>query len=486
MRALLRLMSVAAFCTTPALGQWSVSNLSLARQRVGAGATEDRFYFAGGCTQIGFTDVIDVYDSASSAWSQINLSARMDNVSVAAVGDWVFFAGGRRPGTTPSGVVDVFHEPSGTWQQLIAPIAAQSLGAGAIGGKVYLFGGLNPALGWLASVQVFDTVTGSWSVLPLPGGPRGYCSVSTDGRWLCSINSLVNDIDVFDTITGNWQHTVAPGNNNTGTILDGKMYVVSCDLGVEEHRMSVLDLTTFSWSSMRRPVRRCLPPSEALGPFLVFMNGRDVLAPGWFVFDSADVFNTWSGEWRTMDLPPGMHFRGVASSEAASMIMAGGGTPDGGLNFFSSAVDIFTVDQDIGQAYCGPAANNSTGRPARLLAVGVTSVADNFMTLAAHDAPPGQVGLFLVGTLPASVPNPAGSPGTLCVGGTFGRLLRHVRTVNSAGILAATIDAQDLPLSPSRPAMPGETLHFQACFRDAGPLGPTVNFSDARAITFTP
>jgi hypothetical protein len=271
-----------------------------------------------------------------------------------------------------------------------------------------------------------------------------------------------------------------------GTVVDGKLYIVSCQGGVEYYRMAVLDLDTWSWSYERRPERRCAPASKALGPFLVFMNGRDVLAPGWVVYDSADVFNTWSGEWRSMDLPPGMHGRGVAKSDSASMIMAGGGTPDGGLNLFSSAVDIFTVDLDIGQAYCGPAATNSTGRSARLLAVGVTSVADNFLTLAAHDAPPGQVGLFLVGTLPANVPNPAGSAGTLCIGGTFGRLLSHVRTVNAAGILAATIDAQDLPLSPPRPAMPGETLRFQACFRDVGPLGPTVNFSDARAITFAP
>ncbi len=105
---------------------------------------------------------------------------------------------------------------------------------------------------------------------------------------------------------------------------------------------------------------------------------------------------------------------------------------------------------------------------------------------AAHDAPPGTSGVFLVGTLPASVPGPMGSPGTLCVGGTTGRLVSHVRRVNAAGILAATIDLQDLPLSPARPALPGETLRFQACFRDGGPFGPTFHFSDARAITFAP
>jgi hypothetical protein len=487
MSILLRAVAVAGFCAGPATAQWSTSNLSIERQRVGASASPTRFYFAGGCNHLGLSDVIDVYDSITSSWSQTTLSEPKDVVSVAASGDWVFFAGGRRPLGMSSPVVDVLHEPTGTWQQLTLPNAARHMGAEALDGKVYLFGGFNPTQGWLASVQVFDTVSWSWSVLQLPGTGRGHCSVSTDGRWLCSVDaSPLNQIDVFDALTGSWRHTNAPANDSVGTVVAGRLYTVSCEGGIEYYRMSVLDLETFSWSVIRRPERRCNPYSEALGPFLVFMNGRDVLAPSWSVYDSADVFNTWSGEWRTMDLPPGMHFRGVAKSDAASKIMAGGGTPDGGLNYFSSAVDIFTVDLDIGQEYCGPAANNSTGRPARLLAVGVTSVGDNFMTLAAHDAPPGQVGLFLMGTLPASVPNPAGASGTLCVGGTFGRLISHVRTVNAAGILAATIDAQDLPLNPSRPAMPGETLRFQACFRDVGPLGPTVSFSDARAITFTP
>jgi len=44
----------------------------------------------------------------------------------------------------------------------------------------------------------------------------------------------------------------------------------------------------------------------------------------------------------------------------------------------------------------------TSGLPARLLAVGVDSVAGNSMTLAAHHAPPGQLEMFLVQTMPVN------------------------------------------------------------------------------------
>jgi len=147
-------------------------------------------------------------------------------------------------------------------------------------------------------------------------------------------------------------------------------------------------------------------------------------------------------------------------------------------------VSVLELAPHIGTAYCPATTPNSTGVPARMRAAGMTSITENYLTLAAFDAPPGQLGLFIVGVQPALIANPGGAPGNLCVGSAVGRLAGHVRTIDDEGRLAATIDLTQLPLGPTRSAVAGETLYFQAVMRDVPPGAP-IHFSDALAVTLT-
>ena len=54
----------------------------------------------------------------------------------------------------------------------------------------------------------------------------------------------------------------------------------------------------------------------------------------------------------------------------------------------------------------------------------------------------------------------------------------------SGGLLELTLDPTAIPTSPPSSIRPSDTWHFQAAFRDRNP-GPTSNFTDAVAVTFS-
>ncbi|MCP3914058.1 MAG: hypothetical protein GY711_00705 [bacterium] len=141
----------------------------------------------------------------------------------------------------------------------------------------------------------------------------------------------------------------------------------------------------------------------------------------------------------------------------------------------------FVLDGEIGTSYCGPAAPNSTGLPARISAAGSTAVAANNVALRADDLPPGQFGYFLAGQTQGFF-NPAGSQGFICLQGTIGRYNQAANIIQGpTGSIA--LDLQSIPVSPPVAVVPGETWSFQCWFRDNNP-GLTSNFTDGVEILF--
>ena len=124
---------------------------------------------------------------------------------------------------------------------------------------------------------------------------------------------------------------------------------------------------------------------------------------------------------------------------------------------------------------------NETLAPALLTATGSRGVNDGNMSLSAYDAPPGAMGLFLVG--PGGSPVPFGLGGSLCVGQPFSRLT-GVRTVGSLGTAMHKIDFSEAPASNL--ISPGTALTFQFAYRDIFFLTgqTTFNASDAVRVVF--
>jgi len=278
-------------------------------RRGSAGATGlgDLMIVAGG--ESPYEDSVEIIDTRNGSSSVAHLSIPRSGLGVAAWGDYAVFAGGdvsvwldpRRL----TGRVDVLVLTTNSWApQLELPVPVKYAGGGAIDGKAFFAGGITAGPSTVSYAQILDLTTFTWTLYPLPGNPRAHIDVRTDDRWLCLVGGggvqAGNRIDVYDSISSTWHHTTTPTvtSGSKGAVVDGRLYVVSCDPGSQEQLMMILDLETMTWSTVPRQGGRCIPYAGALDPFVVFASGRDQSSP-WFI-DTTDIYNT--GEWRVLIL----------------------------------------------------------------------------------------------------------------------------------------------------------------------------------------
>jgi hypothetical protein len=141
----------------------------------------------------------------------------------------------------------------------------------------------------------------------------------------------------------------------------------------------------------------------------------------------------------------------------------------------------------IGVNYC--AANpNSTGQTSLISGAGSASIAANNLTLEASRLPNNAFGYFLTSLTQANTPNPGGSQGVLCLGGSIGRYTGPGQIKNSGvtGEFSLLLNLTQIPTPTGFvTAVAGQTRNFQAWHRDAVGGVATSNFTDGLAVTFT-
>lgn len=152
---------------------------------------------------------------------------------------------------------------------------------------------------------------------------------------------------------------------------------------------------------------------------------------------------------------------------------------DRGLDFCN------VLETRVGQVYCAPNTPNSTGTPARILAVGSHCVVNNELTIHALGLPHNQFGYLLNSPGQGFIPNPGGSMGNLCLGGghPIGRhnAASDIRNSGFSGSFEVPVDLTQVPSLPnSSTIMPGQGWHFQVWYRD----GASSNFTSAVQVVF--
>lgn len=129
-------------------------------------------------------------------------------------------------------------------------------------------------------------------------------------------------------------------------------------------------------------------------------------------------------------------------------------------------------------SYCAPGPN-SAGNGVRLSASGTPSVGARDLVLVANGGVPNRPGLFFYGDQTDSVPF---GNGTRCVGGNVWRMYPTV-TFDASG---ATSRAADFDREGAGALRAGCTWYFQLFYRDGSSGSPSVNLSDALAVSFGP
>ncbi len=163
-----------------------------------------------------------------------------------------------------------------------------------------------------------------------------------------------------------------------------------------------------------------------------------------------------------------------------SFMLTGGGSF---IEFSLPDVAIFVPP--VGMSYCSPATVNSTGVAATLTGLGTPSVAANDLRLVARGLPQQSFGYLIVSRTQGTVSMPAGSAGTLCLGGLIGRFVGQIQNSGATGEFTTTVDLLQTPQPMGAVAgQAGDTWNFQAWFRDITPSGSS-NFTDGLTVVLS-
>lgn len=154
---------------------WSITQLSQARQGIGAVSCGNKLFFAGGSNfELYFNngtvyDNVDMYDVSTNTWTVAHLSLPRSYVTAAVLANKVFFAGGTEDGMNGSTRVDVYDIPTNSWSIGELSVPRYFIDAVVDDNKIYFIGGESWDEGGDISriIDIYDASTNSWSTSTL-------------------------------------------------------------------------------------------------------------------------------------------------------------------------------------------------------------------------------------------------------------------------------------------------------------------------------
>ncbi len=145
--------------------------------------------------------------------------------------------------------------------------------------------------------------------------------------------------------------------------------------------------------------------------------------------------------------------------------------------------ELYRIEPDCDTAaYCS-ANPNSTGQIGVLYSIASLSITDNNFVLMAANLPVNQFTYFLAGTASGFIPNPGGSNGNFCLGGSGARFSTQIGLTDFIGTYTRTLDLTQFPTNPTSAVQAGETWYFQAWHREDGGQS---NFTTGLSALFCP
>ena len=161
--------------------------------------------------------------------------------------------------------------------------------------------------------------------------------------------------------------------------------------------------------------------------------------------------------------------------DRTSRIVDAPSVPDTGVGF-GGPIDMGAFEYSIGAPDTACITTPNTGLAiATLTATGSMNVVDNDLNLNAVGLPANEFGFYMMSRSTTIIPVVAGN---LCLDGPQYRFANDIINSGPSGILPFTPDLTNLP--QMQVILPGETMYFQAWFRD----GATANFTTTLCIEF--
>jgi N-acetylneuraminic acid mutarotase len=307
------LFSIFFFTVMLSQGQWSYTDLTESKFRIGVTSLGTKAYFAGGESNSGQVSAVEIYDVEIEDWDTvINLFMPRSHIACVSCGTKVFFAGGIDFQTFAFyDIIEIWDTETGQWsfEQLSAP--RFGISAVSHGNEILFAGGVNFILGQAYDiVEIYNIDTEEWSydTLSLPRSSMGA--------------AVVGDLAFFAG----------------GADMQGNM----------TNRVDIYNFTTNTWSIDSLSQARTFLTATAVGTKVLFAGGT---TPENESSARVDIYDTESGEWSIAELSQPRAFwegnSGTVCDRKAYFV--GGAIFDLNTNSYGypyNTIDIYDLDED--------------------------------------------------------------------------------------------------------------------------------------------
>jgi hypothetical protein len=255
----LLLFPVLFFTAMFSYGQWSYTDLTEAKFRIGVTSLDSKAYFAGGESESGQASAVEIYDVELDDWDTvIHLLAPRSHIAAVASGKKVFFAGGIDFQTFEFfDIVEIWNTETRQWEYEELTMPKFAVSAVSYGNKVLFAGGVNFILGQCFDlVEIYDTETGSWSYDTLSmarnctGGVAGDLAFFAGGSDFQQ--NITNRVDIYNFTTQTWSiDSLSQARMDiTATSVGNKVLFAGGTTALNESsdRVDIYDTQTGTWS----------------------------------------------------------------------------------------------------------------------------------------------------------------------------------------------------------------------------------------------
>jgi hypothetical protein len=335
------------FLTTAlCIAQWSFTDLTEPKFRMGVTSLGTKVYFAGGELSSGEqVSAIEVYDIALDEWDTVlNLVFPRSHITCVSCGTKVFFAGGIDFGTlTFYDIIEIWDTETGQWdfKQLLAP--RFSISAVSYGNKVMFAGGANFIQGTTYDlVEIYDIETGEWTTttLSMPRNSMGAAVVGDLAFFAGGANSenITDRVDIYNFTTDTWDIASLSQARTflTATVVGTKVLFAGGTTPENESsvRVDIYDTETGEWSIAELSQARAFweyNSASRCDQFAYFVGGgifnlnSNLYGPP---FNTIDIYDVSNDEW-TIDSTYAPILAHSVIGVEDHLLIAGGMTPVG-------------------------------------------------------------------------------------------------------------------------------------------------------------
>jgi N-acetylneuraminic acid mutarotase len=285
-------------------------------------------------------------------WSYTNLSEPKDRIGTAVLGSKAYFGGGEDNNGDPVSTVEIYDIKKEGWDPMISFQVPRMHPAGvACDTKIIFAGGGN--INTMASfneVDIWDTATKQWTYEHLLE-PRVFLSAVSKGNIVLfaggtNFGNATDLVEILDVSDNTWTYaSLTEPRSSMGAAVTGDLaFFAGGYKDVQQQVSDIVDIYNFNtktWSTAVLSQARAFLTAVALGDIVMFAGGTDANNQA---SDRVDIYHRSTGEWTTdmLSVPRALFPEPLSAAVCSKAYYVGGGHMDLYTHTISS--DLKTID----------------------------------------------------------------------------------------------------------------------------------------------